>query len=394
MAGKNKKRHFYDYSLLFAVLFLTGFGLIMMYSASGYSAQNKWSDAMYFLKRQSVFAIAGIFVMIFISKFIDYHWFARFNRLIYGVSCVAVVLTMIVGVASHGSARWLSVGGIRFQPSELMKIAIIIMMATQITHYGYMINDLQTAVLTTMVGLIPAVFVAVNNLSTGIIIAGITMIMIFIATKNYWFFALGAAAAAFVYAFAYQIAKLLESLHILQGYQLTRIFAWKDPGSYVDETFQTLQGLYAIGSGGIFGKGLGESIQKFLMPEAQNDMIFTIICEELGLFGAVSLILIYAFIIYRMFDVARNARDLFGSMLAIGVMCHISLQAILNIAVATNSIPNTGITLPFISYGGTSLMLLMAEVGIVLSVSNQIELDEDYAEEEVEMPRRRVRNAR
>ncbi|MGP1588617.1 MAG: FtsW/RodA/SpoVE family cell cycle protein [Oribacterium sp.] len=375
MEKKKKMKHFYDYSLLFSVLFLTGFGLVMMYSASGYAAQSKWSDAMYFFKRQAVFAGAGIVGMLFFSRFIDYHLLTVVNLPFYLVSLLLLFLTFLIGVASHGSARWLNIGGIGFQPSELMKIAVIIMIAVQITHFGYRINETQYAAQVLLLGLLPMVLVAKTNLSTGIIIGGITVIMLFIAVKNYLHFLLLGGAAGAIYVFAYPLARFLEKIHVLQGYQIRRILAWKDPGSYADETFQTLQGLYAIGSGGIFGKGLGESIQKFLMPEAQNDMIFTIICEELGLFGAVSLMLIYAFIIYRMFDIARNARDLFGSMLVIGVMCHVSLQAILNIAVATNAIPNTGITLPFISYGGTSLLLLMGEIGIVLSVSRQIELE-------------------
>lgn len=375
--ARKKNRNFYDYSLLFAVLFLTGFGLIMMYSASGYSAQSKWSDAMYFFKRQAAFAAAGMVGMIVFSRFFNYHILAALNVPIYVLSLIAVLLTFIVGIASHGSSRWLSVGGVSFQPSELMKIAVIIMVAVQITHFGYHINDWHTAGQVLILGFLPMALIAKTNLSTGIIIGGITVIMLFIASKNYLPYLMLGGLAGFAYFFAYPIAKFLEKIHLLQVYQLTRIYAWKDPGNYVDETFQTLQGLYAIGSGGLFGKGLGESIQKFLMPEAQNDMIFTIICEELGLFGAVSLMLIYAFIIYRMFDIARNARDLFGSMLVIGVMSHISLQAILNIAVATNSIPNTGITLPFISYGGTSLMLLMGEIGIVLAVSRQISVEEE-----------------
>lgn len=374
MGKKKKRKHFYDYSLLFSVLFITGFGLLMMYSASGYSAQSKWSDAMYFLKRQAVFAGIGVAGMLLVSYLMDYHWLSIINVPFYIISILAVLATFAIGIASHGSARWLSIAGIRFQPSELAKIAVIIMLSVQITHFGYRINEMQYSAQVLILGLIPTVLIAKPNLSTGIIIGGITVIMLFVAVKNYSIFMIMGLIAGLVYAFAYPIARLLERLSLLQIYQINRIYAWKDPGSYVDETFQTLQGLYAIGSGGMFGKGLGESIQKFLMPEAQNDMIFTIICEELGLFGAVSLMLIYAFIIYRIFDIARNARDLFGSMLAIGIMCHISLQAILNIAVATNAIPNTGITLPFISYGGTSLLLLMGEIGIVLSVSRQIEV--------------------
>ena len=374
MAAKKKTKYFYDYSLLFAVIFITGFGMIMMYSASGYSAQNQMDDAMYFLRHQAAFAAGGLVIMLLISR-LDYHITAVLAKLFYIAAWALILATMAFGVASHGSARWIRIGGVRFQPSEIMKIAVIVFLSQKITHYGYEINHLRTWFRVALIGIAPGIVIAATNLSTALIILGITFFMMWIATKKYWPFVLCGVCGALVYIFAYPMAKLLSALNILQDYQLTRIFAWKDPSSYADETFQTLQGLYAIGSGGIFGKGLGQSVQKFLMPEAQNDMIFTIICEELGLFGAISLILVYVFIIYRLFDIARNARDLYGSMIVIGILCHISLQVILNIGVATNTIPNTGVTLPFVSYGGTSLMLLMAEVGLALSVSRQIRLD-------------------
>ena len=173
------------------------------------------------------------------------------------------------------------------------------------------------------------------------------------------------------------VALALEQVGILHEYQLERILVWKEPEAYAqDGGFQVLQGLYAIGSGGLLGKGLGQSIQKLsFLPEPQNDMIFAIICEELGLFGAVSVILIFLFMLYRFMVIAGNAPDLFGALLVVGVMAHIAIQVVLNIAVVTNVIPNTGITLPFISYGGTSVLFLMIEMGMVLSVSNQIRLE-------------------
>ena len=374
MAAKKKAKYFYDYSLLFAVIFITGFGMIMMYSASGYSAQNQMDDALYYLRHQAAFAVGGLVIMLLISR-LDYHITAWFSKLFYVIAWALLIITALWGVASHGSARWLRLGPVRFQPSEVMKIAVIVLLSVLITQYGYQINERKNWLPVTLAGLAPGIFVAATNLSTGLIIMGITFFMIWIASKKYLLFIGCGAAGLSAYIFAYPVAKLLQHFNILREYQLTRIFAWKDPSSYSDETFQTLQGLYAIGSGGIFGKGLGESVQKFLMPEAQNDMIFTIICEELGLFGAVSLILIYAFIIYRLYDIARNARDMYGSLLVIGILCHISLQVIMNIAVATNTIPNTGVTLPFVSYGGTSLLLLMSEIGLALSVSRQIRLE-------------------
>ncbi len=374
MEKQKKRKRFYDYSFLFAVLFITGFGMLMMYSASSYSAQNQLNNAQYYLHRQMIFAGGGIVLMLAVSK-MDYHRLWKLSPLIYILCWIAVIATSFIGLSSHGSQRWISIFGMRVQPSEFMKAGIIIFLSAVITTHDRKLGRLKPWFFAFLVGLIPGAVTAYSNLSTAIIIIGIAGIMLFVANDKYWPFAILAAIAVFGYIGAYPIAKLFSKFHILQEYQLTRIFAWRDPSNYIDDTYQTIQGLYAIGSGGIFGKGLGESIQKFLIPEAQNDMIFTIICEELGLFGAVSLILIYAFIIYRLYNIARNAKDLFGSMLVIGVMVHIALQAVLNIAVATNSIPNTGITLPFVSYGGTSLVLLLLECGMCLSVSGQIEIE-------------------
>ena len=201
--------------------------------------------------------------------------------------------------------------------------------------------------------------------------------MMFVACKRKWPFVLTVFLIMAVILFAEPIALALEKIGLLHGYQLERILVWKNPEAYSqDGGFQVLQGLYAIGSGGLLGKGLGQSIQKLsFLPEPQNDMIFAIICEELGLFGAVSVILIFLFMLYRFMVIAGNAPDLFGALLVVGVMAHIAIQVVLNIAVVTNVIPNTGITLPFISYGGTSVLFLMIEMGMVLSVSNQIKLE-------------------
>ena len=365
---EKKKTNFFDYSLLFIVLFVTGFGLVMMYSASGYTAQNRLSDALYFFKRQALFAAIGVLVML-VTSFFNYHNYGKLVMLFYAIAVALTILTFVIGQASHGSVRWIAIAGIRFQPSELVKIAVILAVAVQVTHYGARLKTFKQEASVFLWGLFPAVIIAKTNLSTAIIIMGITFFMLFIGTRNYRGFLFLGILGVLAYIFAFPFARFISAVGLLHDYQLRRIFAWKNPMDYPDDTFQTLQGLYAIGSGGIFGKGLGQSIQKFLMPEAQNDMIFTIICEELGLFGAISLILIYGFLIYRLFDIARNASDLFGSMLTAGIMIHISLQVILNIAVASNAIPNTGVTLPFVSYGGTSLVLLMFEMGIALNVS-------------------------
>lgn len=372
-----KVRRFYDYSLLFTIIFLTVFGLVMIYSSSSYSAQLRYHDAGYFMKRQGLIALGSFFVMLIVSK-IDYHFYAKFAYLAYGISYVLLALAMWspLGVEVNGKKRWLGLGPVQFQPTELVKIALILLIAVIITQMGTKINELSSLFKIAAVALPLAVMVAMNNLSSGIIILGITFVMCFVACKLQWPFIACTAAGAAVFAFAGPLATALEKIGLLQSYQLSRIHVWLDPEAYPqDGGYQVLQGLYAIGSGGLVGKGLGESIQKLgFVPEAQNDMVFSIICEELGIFGAVSVILIFLFMIYRFMLIASNAPDLFGAMLVVGVMGHIAIQVILNIAVVTNTIPNTGITLPFISYGGTSVLFLMMEMGMVLSVSNQIKL--------------------
>lgn len=216
-----------------------------------------------------------------------------------------------------------------------------------------------------------ALFVMLNNLSSGIIICGIAFVMMFVACKRKWPFILVVVVLIVVIVFAPPVAIAMEKAGILHSYQLSRILVWKNPEAYPKSGgYQVLQGLYAIGSGGLFGKGFGESIQKLgFVPEAQNDMIFSIICEELGFVGATILMLVFLVLIWRFMVIAVHAPDLFGSLIAAGAMGHIAIQVILNVAVVTNTIPNTGITLPFISYGGTSVLFLLSEMGLVLAVS-------------------------
>ena len=376
---KHKPRQFYDYSLLFTIIFLTAFGLVMIYSSSYYSAQlSQDGNSAYFLIRQGQIAAAGFVFMLFISK-LDYHWFCKFAGLAYVLSYVTMFLNMFtpLGIDANGKKRWLGVGGASFQPTELVKISLIVVLAVVISRLGLGINRKKSAGFVIALALPLALMVTANNLSSGIIICGIVFIMLFVACKIRWPFAACVAAGLLLLIFAPQLAEGMEMLHILKPYQVERIMVWRNPELFPqDGGFQTLQGLYAIGSGGLFGRGLGESIQKLgFIPEAHNDMVFSIICEELGLFGAVSVILIFLFMIYRFMLIAGNAPDLLGALLVVGVMAHIAIQVILNIAVVTNVMPNTGVTLPFISYGGTSVLFLMMEMGIVLSVSNRIKLE-------------------
>ena len=374
---KKRSQRFYDYSLLFTIAFLIMFGLLMIYSASSYKAQLDYNgNAAYFMTRQGVIALGGFAFMILISR-LDYRWYAKFYKLAIAVSWFMMIAVSFVGRRVNGKRRWLGVGPLSFQPTELVKITIIVSVAALLVKLGRDVDRPAGIARIAMVVLPLAAIVAANNLSSGIIIVGIGFVMLFVASrKKLWYF-LVMAAGGLVIAFAPQIGNGLRAIHLLKPYQLSRINVWKNPEAFASEGgYQVLQGLYAIGSGGLFGKGLGESIQKLgFVPEAQNDMIFSIICEELGLFGAVSLILVFMFMIYRFMVIASNAPDLFGCLLVVGVMAHIAIQVILNIAVVTNTIPNTGITLPFISYGGTSIVFLEAEMGMVLSVSNQIKLE-------------------
>ena len=213
------------------------------------------------------------------------------------------------------------------------------------------------------------IYVITKNLSSAIIVMGIAVAMLFVAVPDYkWFVAAGGGVLAVAAAVVMYVANADATM---ASFRLGRVRAWLDPESYsTDKAFQTLQALYAIGSGGIWGKGLGQSMQKMgFLPEAQNDMIFSIICEELGLFGAMAIILLFIILIWSCMVIANKTVDRFGALLVVGVMAHYAIQVILNIAVVTNTIPNTGITLPFISYGGTATLFLLAEIGIVLNVS-------------------------
>ena len=361
---KTKEYRYFDYTLLFVIIFLVAFGLVMLYSTSSYSAQTKLGDSAYYLKHQLFAACLGFGGMLVCSH-IDYHFWMRVSRLAYLIGFGLCFAVLFIGSELNGSSRWIKVGPVSVQPSEIAKVACIIFFATLINKMPKQIGNFWTAVKIIGMSLPIVGVVALNNLSTAVIILGIVVIMVFVASPKYLqFILMGAGAASFLAVFI-----------LSAGYRAQRIQVWLHPEDY-DKGYQTLQGLYAIGSGGLFGKGLGESMQKLgYLPEAQNDMIFSIICEELGLFGAISVILLFILLLWRCMVIASNSPDLFGAMLVIGIMGHIALQVILNIAVVTNTIPNTGITLPFISYGGTSISILLTEMGLALSVSKQIRLD-------------------
>ena len=331
---KQKKIKYCDYSLFFLVIFLLGFGLVMLYSVSAYNANDKYGDALHYLRRQGLAVALGLMAMMLISK-IDYHIWFHFGNLAYLVAfgLCAVVLIPGIGNEAKGSSRWLPLGPLSFQPSELAKLAMILFLSGLVCRIPKQIGKFSNLI-KVMIMIVPIfVIVAYENLSTGIIILGIAVVITFVASPKFGQFiamvVVGVVGGGVLFIMA-------------AGYRMKRIKAWLHPENYTDNTaFQTIQGLYAIGSGGLFGKGLGQSMQKLgFVPEAQNDMIFSIICEELGLFGAVCVILLFLLTIWRLMVIANNAADLYGALIVSGIMAHIAIQVILNIAVVTNTIPN------------------------------------------------------
>ena len=357
------KGEYFDYVLLFVVLLLVGFGLVMVYSTSSYKAYLDFGDSGYYFKRQLLFSLVGFVAMVVVSK-MNYQKWKRFSGLIYLIMLVLQIAVLFLGLDSHGAKRWIQIGPISFQPSEFAKIGMILFMAHLISNKANIIKKFMELIKIYVVGLIIIGLIAIENLSTAIVIMAIIIVMTFITSPKYkQFFILGILAILLVAVF---IASA--------GYRGERIDAWLDPENH-EKGYQTMQSLYAIGSGGIFGKGLGQSMQKLgFIPESHNDMIFSVVCEELGLFGAICVITLFIILIWRCVIVADNARDLYGSLIVIGVMTHIAVQVIINLAVVTNTMPNTGVPLPFISYGGSSMLFILIEMGVVLSVSRQIKL--------------------
>lgn len=368
MDEKKQKQEFHiDVMLLILVLILVIFGLIMLFSTSEYNGRVRFRDSAYYFKKQLFATVLGLIVMYFVAC-MDYHILTKMAPAAYGISLLLSTAVLLVGQEINGSKRWLNLGPLSFQPSEFAKMAVILFLAWQIDR-SRKNTDNFWFMCCTMVTLLPIVgLVGSNNLSTAIIILGIGVVLIFVSNPRYLPFVwIGAVGIGFVAAFL-----------AAESYRLERLAIWRNPEEY-EKGFQTIQGLYAIGSGGFFGKGLGSSIQKLgFVPEAQNDMIFSIICEELGLVGASVLIIIFALLLWRLCVIATHSRDLQGALLAAGIMAHMAVQVILNIAVVTNTIPNTGITLPFVSYGGTSVVFLLGEMGLALSVSSHTGWENAY----------------
>lgn len=370
---KGRLHNYYDYSLLMLVIFIVAFGLIMIYSSSAYTAQinQKYNyDAAYFLKKQAVASIMGIVAMVMVSK-IDYRRLIKKlpiiritpAALMYIVATGLQAAVLVIGSDINGAKRWINLGPLSFQPSEFTKIAVIVFTSYIIYLTPLMLDRFAGFVKVVIFMMLPIGLVLKENMSTAIVLFLIMIGISFVASRRKWYYFLSMGLAGVVFG-----------LYLVfgDGFRMERFMIWRNVETH-EKAFQILQGLYAIASGGIFGTGLGQSMQKLgFIPESYNDMIFSIICEELGLFGAIVVIMLFILLLWRIFTIAVSAPDLFGALICVGVLVHIAVQVIINIAVVTNSIPSTGIPLPFISYGGTSVSILLAEMGMVLSVSNQI----------------------
>ena len=369
---------YFDYSLLAVLIFLVCFGLIMLYSASAYSALVQHNDSMHYFKRQILFCIVGFIGMYVVSR-IDYHYYIKWARGIYFVAVVLMALVQTpLGIEVNGAKRWIQLPfGQQLQPAEITKIAVILFIPVLICQLGREIRTLKGMGQVFLWGLVAAgcVFILTENLSTAVIVMGITCVMICVVHPQTRPFIAAAGAGLVLILVGVQI---LDAMLSTSGnFRLRRILVWLNPEEYASEGgYQVMQGLYAIGSGGFFGKGLGNSAQKMVIPEVQNDMILSIICEELGVFGAIIVLVLFGLLLFRLMFIAQNAPDVYSSLVVTGIFTHIALQVLLNVMVVINLIPTTGITLPFISYGGTSILFLMAEMGIALGISAKIKIKE------------------
>ena len=360
----------FDYSLLLITLCLIGFGLLMIYSSSSYTAQVRFGSSTTFLKKQLLGVAVGLLVMFVVSRIHHMAYIKqipliriRLVTVFYWLAVFLQVLVLVVADDRNGAKRWLQIGPLSLQPSEIVKFVVILMTAYFIQRQPQQMGRWKGIIMTFAPAVLLILLVGKENMSTAIVLALITGGMCLISAKEKrWYFLvvlLGIGAALLYVRFG-------------DAFRMERFQIWQNVETH-PKGYQILQGLYAIASGGLFGTGLGESMQKLgFIPESHNDMIFSIICEELGLVGAAIVLLMFFFMLWRILTIAMRAPDLYSSMICVGVLIHIAAQVVLNVAVVTNSMPSTGIPLPFISYGGTSVAILLAEMGLVLSVSNQI----------------------
>ena len=377
-AGKTRKKRIraekggIDLTFMFLVLILLAIGLIMLFSASYASAYYETGNSFYYISRQLLFAIVGIIGMFVVAN-IDYHILHRFAFLIYIGTVFLLILVLFVHTRED-ARRWIPLGFTTFQPSELAKFAVVLIFAHLISTKYDRMKDPKYGVwpFLALMGIVVLLMLLEPHLSGTILILSIGIIMMFVGGTDLKWFMIGGLLLAAAVVVIVLIPGVIP-------YAMSRIQHWRDP--WIDpqgKGFQTIQSLYAIGSGGLMGVGIGNSRQKHLyLPEPQNDFIFSVVCEELGFIGATLIILVFVLLIWRGYVIAMRCRDRFGSMLAIGLTTQVGVQTILNIAVVSNTIPNTGISLPFFSSGGTALVMLLAEMGVILSVSRQTNLEKE-----------------
>ncbi len=360
-----------DRVFLISVLLLVCFGSVMVFSAGYVYSGTEYGDSFYLIKRQIGFVFIGLLAMLFAMR-LPYKAYKVGARAAYLVAIVLLLLVIVMGTVGGGAQRWLVIPGIgiSFQPSEIAKLAVVLMLSWYMSEYSEKVTDYKnfknsfwfgTIFPFALLALICLLVVLEKHFSGLIIIAMIGIVVMFVGGSRFrWLALLGLAALVTVVA-----------LILTTGYSLDRVTSWLDPeANYLDGGWQTVNGMNAIGSGGLFGVGLGNSRLKYgYVSMPHNDFIYTIVCEELGYIGALAVIALFAILIWRGFVIAMKAPDIFSSLTVIGIISKVAIQMILNIAVVTNLIPNTGISLPFFSYGGTALLILMFEMGIILSIS-------------------------
>ncbi len=363
-----------DKTFILAVLLLTLYGTLMVFSAGGPYAEARYGDGAYFIKKQTIWLIIGFVVTILSSK-IDMKIYKKYTPHFYAVTVILLILVLAVGFVGNGAQRWISIGPLTIQPSEIAKLSMLMMLAYYFSQKEELAINAKSnknifiygTLIPALIMLLPIILVMLQkHLSCIIILGTIGLLLIFVSGINpkyiYAFCALGILAVSYIAFFT--------------DYTKERITVWQNPEAYkLTGGWQTLQGLMAIGSGGLLGVGYGDSILKHCyVSEPANDMIFAILCEELGLLGGAVAIALFAFLIWRGSIIALRSYDVYTRLTVLGICIKMAVQVLLNIAVVTNSIPNTGISLPFFSYGGSSLVMLFFEMGIILSASKNATL--------------------
>lgn len=360
-----------DKPLFIFIMVLLAVGLVMLFSASyAYSYYNEGGDSYYYIKHQGRYALMGVAIMLFASVF-DYHHFHVLSLPVYGAAVILLIMVLAfkgtdIAPVEGEANRWIQLGPIGFQPSEVAKFALITLCSHFISQHINEIGSFRKAVcpLAIIIAIPAALVMLEHHLSGTIIILLLGVVLMFVGGVKMRYFVIGGSAL---------VVLLIAYIVFMGSYEMNRITVWLDPFSpEIDRNlaWQTRQSLYAIGSGGFLGVGLGQSRQKYLyLPEPQNDFIFAIVCEELGMVGALLVIVLFSLLIWRGMYVSLHAKDKFGTLLGLGITFQIGIQAVLNICVVTNTVPNTGISLPFFSYGGTALIMLLGEMGILLNIS-------------------------